>query len=63
VEWRIQGRRGGVMNILYTVLIIAVIIVVYTIGYIIGFQTCRNKALEVLLDRLLETLEGEEDDK
>lgn len=51
------------MNILHTVLIIAVIIMDYTIGYIIGFQTCRNKALEVLLDRLLEALEGEEDDK
>ena len=49
------------MNIAQTVILIAVLIAVYTIGYIIGFQTCRNKALEVLLDRLLETLEGEDD--
>lgn len=51
------------ISIAQTVLLISVLIVAYTIGYIVGFQSCKNKALEILLGRLLEALEGEEDDK
>ena len=50
------------MNTINIFLSVGLGIIIYAAGYIIGFQSCRDKALEVLIDRLLEVLE-EEDDK
>lgn len=49
------------MNIVNIVLYIGLGIIIYAIGYIVGFQTCRERAMERLLDMILEALEGEDD--
>lgn len=49
------------MNIVNIVLYIGLGIIIYAIGYIVGFQTCRERTVEKLIDLLMEDLEGEDD--